>query len=52
MYPSHLLLQSLTDDRQREAERSLARAAARWRRRFGGPGARGAERVGVEPTRA
>ncbi|MFF5231588.1 hypothetical protein [Dactylosporangium sp. NPDC000521] len=51
IHTNHLLWQAstMTEDRQREAERQLARAAARWHRRLWGARA---ERVGVEPTRA
>lgn len=51
MYQSNLLWQTSTtsESLRRESERSLARAAARWSRRLRGGGA---ERVGVEPTRA
>lgn len=63
MYHSNLLWQitAMTEDRQREAERRLARVVARWSRRLRAATAprvaradraERAERVGVEPTRA
>ena len=50
MYYTSMLCQpdAMTEDLRRESEHRVARVAARWHRRL----RRGAERVGVEPTRA
>ena len=43
---------AMTDGLRRDSERRIARVAARWHRRLRRQEQGGAERVGVEPTRA